>query len=59
VKKSITFPATVAVSADKVDLTSEFFIKRQDFGITYPGMADDLIRDEVTFKLEIHAPVAK
>jgi polyisoprenoid-binding protein YceI len=59
VKKSISFPATVAVSADKVDLTSEFVIKRQDFGITYPGMADDLIRDEVLFKLDLHAPVAK
>jgi polyisoprenoid-binding protein YceI len=59
VTKSISFPATVAVSADKVDLTSEFVIKRQDFGITYPGMADDLIRDEVVFKLDLHAPVAK
>lgn len=57
-KKSITFPATAAVAADKLTLTAEFVINRKDFGIVYPGMPDDLIRDEVVIKLNIAAPVA-
>ena len=35
------------------DGTSEFSINRKDFGMQYPGMADDLIRDEVVIKLDI------
>jgi len=58
-KKSISFPATVAVAADKVSVKSEFVINRKDWGIVYPGMADDLIRDEVVVKLDLNAPVAK
>ena len=56
VTKSISFPATVSVSAAEVAATSEFAIDRQDFGITYPGMPDDLIRDEVVIRLDLHAP---
>ncbi len=59
VKKSITFPATVAVGADKVSVKSEFVINRKDWNIVYPGMADDLIRDEVIVQLDLNAPVAK
>ena len=59
VKKSITFPATVTVADDKVTVKSEFVINRKDFGIVYPGMADDLIRDEVVVKLDLNAPAAK
>jgi polyisoprenoid-binding protein YceI len=57
VTKSISFPAKIAVSGDNATLDSEFFINRQDFGITYPGKANDLIRDEVVIKLAIHASV--
>jgi len=35
---------------------SEFSINRKDFGLVYPGMPDDLIRDEVVIKLTISAP---
>jgi polyisoprenoid-binding protein YceI len=59
VTKSVTFPATVAVAADKVAVKSEFFINRKDWKIEYPGMRDDLIRDEVVVKLDLNAPVAK
>ena len=55
VKKSVTFPATIKVSADSVDVASEFTINRKDFGITYAGKADDLIRDGVVLKLNIKA----
>jgi polyisoprenoid-binding protein YceI len=59
VKKSISFPATVALAADKVSVKSEFVINRKDWNIVYPGMADDLIRDEVVVQLDLNAPVAK
>jgi polyisoprenoid-binding protein YceI len=57
VTKSISFPAKIAVIGDNATLDSEFFINRKDFGITYPGKANDLIRDEVVIKLAIHVSV--
>ena len=51
VTKSITFPATVAVTPEKATLTSEFSIDRNDFGITYSA----LIRPDVVIKLNLDA----
>lgn len=59
VKKSITFPATIAVDSTAATLNSEFAINRKEFGILYPGKSDDLIRDEVVIKLAIKAPRAR
>lgn len=53
--KSITFPADIQISDDQVKVAAEFFIKRFDFGIQYPGRANDLIRDEVVIRLDITA----
>ncbi|HSC89323.1 MAG TPA: YceI family protein [Polyangiaceae bacterium] len=53
-KKSITFPATIT-SGDVVTVKAEFAINRKDFGIVYPGMPDDLIKDDVLIKLDIKA----
>mgnify|MGYP003576603600 CR=1 FL=1 len=58
VTKSITFPATIKMSNDAVDVDAEFSINRKDFGIVYPGMPDDLIKDEVLIKLEIRSKKA-
>lgn len=58
-KKTITFPATVAVTPEAVTAKSEFSINRKDFGINYAGKADDLIRDDVVIKLDIKAPRKK
>lgn len=55
VTKSITFPATIKMSADAVDVDAEFAINRKDFGIVYAGKPDDLIKDDVLIKLEIRA----
>lgn len=55
VTKSITFPATIEISPDKVKASGEFFLHRLDFGIVYPGQADDLIRDEVVIRLDLEA----
>lgn len=59
VKKTISFPATVKVADDAVTAKSEFSINRKDFGISYPGKANDLIRDDVLIKLDIRAPRKK
>lgn len=56
VTKRISFPATLSSSADKLDATAEFSINRKDFGIMYPGMPDDLIRDLVVIKLSLSLP---
>jgi polyisoprenoid-binding protein YceI len=55
VRKTITFPATITVTPDGAVGTAEFSINRKDFGIVYAGKADDLIRDDVLIKLNLHA----
>ena len=59
IKKSISFPATIQVAPDKVTVNAEFSINRKDWGLTYPGKADDLIRDGVVIKLNVNAPRRK
>lgn len=55
--KQITFPATIARETDGGLVGSaDFAINRHDFGITYPGMPDDLIRDKVVVKLKLNIP---
>ena len=56
VKKSITFPATIQVAPDSVSVNADFAINRKDFGLLYPGKADDLIRDGVVIKLTLKVP---
>jgi polyisoprenoid-binding protein YceI len=58
-RKSITFPAKITIGADEVAVESEFSINRRDFGIVYAGKADDLIRDDVVLRLDLHAPRKK
>jgi len=59
VTKPLTFPATIKILPGAVDADGEFTINRKDYGIVYPGMPDDLIRDDVSIKLTIHAQRAK
>src|SRR5437016_7645225 len=56
VKKSISFPATIQIAPDNVSVNAEFAINRKDFGLVYPGKADDLIRDGVVIKLHLKVP---
>ena len=56
VKKSIGFPATIQIAPDNVSVNAEFAINRKDFGLVYPGKADDLIRDGVVIKLTLKVP---
>ncbi|RYD29983.1 MAG: YceI family protein [Verrucomicrobiaceae bacterium] len=53
VTKNISFPATVTSSGDLVKIDAKFDINRQDFGVVYPGKAEDLIRNEVVIELKL------
>ena len=55
VTKNITYPTQVIHNENSVLLKAEFDINRQDFGISYAGKVDDLIRDEVIIKLNLIA----
>ena len=55
VKKSVSFPATISVTADVASVDSNFSINRKDFGVSYAGAPDNLIRDDVVLKLTIRA----
>ncbi len=55
IKKTISFPARINVAASSVSVESEFSINRKDFGINYPGKANDLIRENVVLKLKVAA----
>jgi polyisoprenoid-binding protein YceI len=56
VTKSITFPSYVVLTDKDLKASTMFSINRKDFGLVYPGMPDDLIRDEVLIRLTIVAP---
>lgn len=56
VTKTITFPAKVEVGDQVAHGTANFKINRKDFDMTYPGMPDDLIKDEVLLQLDLVAP---
>lgn len=55
VTKSVTFPATIAVTPDVATVDANFSINRKDFGINYAGAANNLIRDDVVLTLRIRA----
>ena len=55
VTKGITFPAKIKLDTAEVTVDAEFAINRKDFSIVYPGMPDDLIKDDVLIKLGLHA----
>jgi polyisoprenoid-binding protein YceI len=50
VTQEITFPATVSVTPASVTASADVRIDRQKFGVIYPGMPDDLIKNEVVLK---------
>ncbi len=55
ITKQISFPATIVVSENSVEVTADFFINRFDFEMKYAGKADDLIRKEIVLKLKVKA----
>jgi polyisoprenoid-binding protein YceI len=56
VTKNITFPATVTeATATSAKASADFNVLREDWGIVYTGMADDLISKEFNLKIELVA----
>ncbi|MBN2525245.1 MAG: YceI family protein [Deltaproteobacteria bacterium] len=53
VTKPIAIPAKINVGRNSVSMAAEVVINRQDFGISFPGMPDNLIKDEVKIFLKI------
>lgn len=51
----VTFPARIEIADGAVTAEADFIIDRQEWGLTYPGQPDDLIRDEVRIKLFVVA----
>ena len=58
VTKNITFPASISITDGVFTAEAEFSINRMDFGIVYPGKANDLIRELVVLRLNIEATEA-
>jgi len=56
VSKEITFPARVEASPQGVHATSGFKINRHDWGISYRGAPDNLIKDDVAISLDLWFP---
>ena len=56
VQKEVVIPVKAEQNAEGVRATSEFTINRHDWGISYKGMADDLIKDNVLIKLDLMFP---
>jgi polyisoprenoid-binding protein YceI len=55
VTKNIEFPGQVSVKGDVAEAVAKFNINRKDWGITYPGKPDDLIRDQIHLGIHIVA----
>lgn len=53
VTNQVSFPATITLTDSRLVANAEFSINRQDWGIVYTGMPDDLIRDEVVLSIDI------
>ena len=57
VSRPVTIPARIEVGEKTVSVKAEFSINRQDFGISYPGMPDNLIKDDVKISLQINGDI--
>ena len=57
VTRPVAIPARIEVGEKTVSVKAEFSINRQDFGISYPGMPDNLIKDDVKIILKIDGAI--
>lgn len=56
VTKNVTFDVNVTeITETAFKGTADFNIKRADWGIVYPGKPDDLISEEINFKVDLDA----
>lgn len=56
ITKNITFNATASENtADKIVVDADFNINRKDWNVMYEGQKDDLISDEINYKVHLEA----
>ncbi len=55
VVREIAFPATISVTPQEVRANADFKLDRMEFGIDFPGPADDLIERLVRVQFEVQA----
>ncbi len=53
--REISFPAQIAIGPDEVAATATVSLDRFEFGVDFPGIADDLIVPEVKVDLTVRA----
>jgi polyisoprenoid-binding protein YceI len=53
VTNTITFPATISWKEGSFSANARFDINRKDWGVSYPGAADNLIRNEVVLDIAL------
>jgi polyisoprenoid-binding protein YceI len=56
-RRPVNFPATIEMGAAAVTVSASFDINRQNWGVSYPGKKDDLIKDDVKITLDLNFPV--
>lgn len=57
--QNITFSANVEKVRDTVSLSSVFKIDRQDWGVSFTGVKDNFIKDDVVLRLSLKAKKTK
>lgn len=56
ITKNITFPVTITANTDDTfSANADFNINRKDWDVKYEGMRDDLISNEINFKITLNA----
>lgn len=53
--KSVTFPAEITLKDGVFTLKAEFKVNRKDYGLTYKGISDNAIKDDIDIKWTIVA----
>jgi len=54
--RPLSFPASITVGETETTVTATFDINRQNWGVSYPGKPDDLIKDDVEVRLNLTFP---
>lgn len=55
-RRPVNFPATIEMGAAAVTVSASFDINRQNWGVSYTGKKDDLIKDDVKIDLDLNFP---
>ncbi len=59
VRHALQFPATIEVGDEGVQVSADFSMDRNDWGVSYPGKVDNLIKAAVQVEMTGHFAVAE